>query len=205
MHLLYMISIALANNIDNISVRIVYSIRNIKISLAKNLWISIITFFISSASAFSGSILPKYLNKQISSVLSLLLLVGMGLWIILEPYIKKAYNKKVIFNKMQHTNFVNILNEPEKADANNSKDIDFKEATILGIALSLNNIGGSLSIGIMGLNPIFIGLFSSLISFLVLLLGNYAAEFFNRWNFQDKANIIAGIILILIGIKQVIH
>jgi len=47
MHFIYTIFIALANNLDNISVRIAYSIRGVKISILKKLWISIITFFIS--------------------------------------------------------------------------------------------------------------------------------------------------------------
>ena len=45
MDFIYLILIAMANNIDNISVRISYSIRRVKISTLKNLWIAIITCF----------------------------------------------------------------------------------------------------------------------------------------------------------------
>lgn len=204
MHFVYLTLIALANNIDNISVRIAYSIRGIKISLWKNLWISIITFFISSISAFSGSILLNILSKQTCSIISLLLLVSIGLWIILEPYFKKENTSEPLTDRNENVNIIKILDEPERADIDKSNDIDFKEATLLGIALSINNIGGGLSAGVMGLNVIFIGLFSAVISFFAILSGNYITGLFRKWSFEEKANIIAGILLIALGIKQII-
>lgn len=204
MHFVYLTLIALANNIDNISVRIAYSIRGIKISLWKNLWISIITFFISSISAFSGSILLNILSKQTCSIISLLLLVSIGLWIILEPYFKKENNSEPLTDRNENVNIIKILDEPERADIDKSNDIDFKEATLLGIALSINNIGGGLSAGVMGLNVIFIGLFSAVISFFAIWSGNYITGLFRKWSFEEKANILAGILLIALGIKQII-
>jgi putative sporulation protein YtaF len=122
---------------------------------------------------------------------------------MLEPFFKKE-NKLTETNDKNDNTIYGILMKPENADADNSKDIDYKEATLLGIALSVNNIGGGLSAGMIGLNSFFVGLFSAIISFLALWAGNYITEFFNRWNLGKKANIIAGIVLILIGIKQVL-
>lgn len=204
MHLIYTIFIALVNNLDNISVRIAYSIRGIKITTPKNLWISVITFFISSLAAFSGNAVSQAFSNKVSSILSMTMLVIIGLWIILEPYFKKENKVKDKESSIQNSNIYNILKEPETADADNSKDIDFKEATFLGIALSINNVGGSLSAGMIGLNSFFIGFFSAVISFLALWAGNYITEFFNKWNLTKKANIISGVILILIGIKQIL-
>lgn len=200
MHLIYTVFIALINNLDNISVRIAYSIRGIKISILKNLWISVITFVISSLAAFSGNFLTKVLSSNISSILSMLLLIVIGLWIIIEPYFNKASEDKI----KQDPSIYNVLRNPEIADLDNSKDIDYKEATLLGVAMSVNNIGGGISAGMIGLNSILIGLFSAIISFLALWSGNYITEFFNKRNLGNKANFASGIILILIGIKQVI-
>jgi len=202
MHLIYTIFIALANNLDNIAVRIAYGIRGIKISTWKNLWISVITFLISSFAAFSGSFISKVLNKNVSSVISMILLVSIGLWIMLEPIIKKEGKKADIPISESDNKIYNILKNPEKADCDNSKDIDFKEATFLGVALSINNIGGGLSAGMIGLNPFLVGLFSAIISFLALWAGNYIAELFNKHNLGKKATIIAGVLLIIIGISQ---
>jgi putative sporulation protein YtaF len=203
MHFIYVFFIALANNIDNIGVRIAYSIRGIKIPLPKNLWISLITFIISSFAAFSGSIISGFLSKQISSIVSMMFLIAIGLWIILEPQLRKRNVLREESNAGRK-NIYNILIKPENADMDDSKEIDFKEATFLGIALSINNIGGGLSAGMIGLNSFFVGLFSAVISFLALWSGNYITKFFNKWNLGDKATILSGILLILIGIKQIL-
>lgn len=200
MHFIYTLIIALANNLDNISVRFAYSIRGIKISNLNNLWISIITFIISFLSASSVSMVSKYLNEMVASIISMLLLIAIGLWIIFEQY----YNKNHISSDKNHYGILDILRKPEKADLDNSKDIDFKEATLLGIALSINNIGGGISAGMIGLSPIFVGFLTAVISFIAIWSGNFVSVFFNKWNLNTKSAIIAGITLIFLGIKQVI-
>lgn len=134
----------------------------------------------------------------------MILLVIIGCWIIIEPYFKKEVNSEIEDNTNKEKTVYDILKEPENADIDNSKDIDFKEATFLGIALSINNIGGGLSAGMIGLNSLFVGLFSAVISFLALWAGNYITDFLNKWNLGKKATLIAGILLILIGMKQVL-
>jgi putative sporulation protein YtaF len=200
MHFIYVLLIALANNIDNIGVRIAYSIRGIKISVKTNLWISVITFVISTLSAYSGSFLTKFISKGTSSKISMFLLCTIGLWIIIEPY----YNMKKPQINSEDNSLYDILRSPEKADKDNSKYIDFKEATVLGIALSINNIGGSLSAGMIGLNSFFIGFFSAVLSFVALWAGNYITVFFKKFEIGNKATITAGLVLIMIGIGQVL-
>ena len=87
-HFLYAFFIALTNNFDNIGARIAYSIRGIKIRILINLWISVITFVISFLAALSGSIITGSLRKRFSSVIAMVLLVAIGFWMILEPYLK---------------------------------------------------------------------------------------------------------------------
>jgi putative sporulation protein YtaF len=200
MHFVYVLLIALANNIDNIGVRIAYSIRGIKISVPTNLWISVITFFISAFSAYFGTFLSKFLSKGTSSIISMVLLCTIGLWIIVEPY----YNKRKPQKSNEDDSLYNILRSPEKADKDNSKYIDFKEATVLGIALSINNIGGSLSAGMIGLNSFFIGFFSAVLSFAALWAGNYITDLFKKFGLGNKATIVAGLVLMIIGINQVL-
>ena len=85
----------------------------------------------------------------------------------------------------------------------NSKHIDFREATFLGIALSINNVGGGVSAGIIGLNSFWVGFLSAVLSFLALWAGNYVAEAFVRWHISQKASVVAGLLLIGIGIEQI--
>ena len=203
-NLFYTFFIALSNNFDNIGVRIAYSIRGIKITTLINIWISVITFFISYFAAFSGTLITGFFGKQLSSIIAMLLLTAIGSYMILEQYIKKA--KKAPDEESDQgneTSILKVLAKPENADMDRSKHIDFKEATILGIALSINNVGGGLSAGMMGLNSFWVGLLSAVISFIALWSGNYIAEFFIKWNISNKATVAAGIVLIAIGIEQI--
>ena len=163
-----------------------------------------ITFVISYFAAFSGTIMTGFFGKQLSSIIAMLLLTAIGSWMILEQYIKKANTDFVEEPAAQNaSSILHVLARPENADMDRSKHIDFKEATILGIALSINNVGGGLSAGMMGLNSFWVGLLSAVISFIALWSGNYIAEFFIKWNISKKATVVAGIALIAIGIEQI--
>lgn len=224
MHFIYTLLIALVNNLDNIGVRIAYSIRGIKIPHLKNLWISIITFIISSTAAFSGKLISIIVTQKVASLLSMIILTIVGICIVLEPHMKarkkssitdsthkkdstknstKDSSEDISENCTSNTIF-KILENPEIADIDKSKTIDFKESTLLGIALSINNIGGSLGAGVIGINSILIGLLSAIISFIVLWAGNYLIQFLYKWKLQNKFNLLAGVILIMLGIKQII-
>lgn len=204
MHFLYTVFIALANNLDNISVRIAYSLRGIKISVLMNLWISAITFTVAVFAALGGTELSSLFSRGVSSVISMLILFGIGFWIIKGQFAGTEEENSEDTAK-QEKGVLNILRKPENADADGSKVIDFKEATMLGIALSLDNIGGGFSAGMLGLNAFYMGLMSALVSFLALWAGNFVAGFLNRFGLGKKAAIVSGIALMLIGLRQVLN
>ncbi|MDA8086514.1 MAG: sporulation membrane protein YtaF [Nitrospiraceae bacterium] len=201
---LYTFFIALTNNFDNIGARIAYSVRGVRISLLINLWISVITFVISFFAAFAGKTISGLIARQITSLIAMLILTVIGSWIILEPYIKKTRNCIRQPERGEKRGACHVLLNPADADMDNSKHIDFKEAALLGIALSINNIGGGMSAGLMGLNSFLVGFLSALISFIALWAGNYISEFFIKWRISNKASFAAGLLLIAIGIKQII-
>lgn len=199
-HLLYAFLIALTNNVDNIGARIAYSIQGIKISNPINFWISIITFVISFIAALLGTMLTGSLGKRFSSVIAMGLLVAIGSWMILSSYRKNRCRENPSRENLK--SIWTILLKPENADMDRSKHIDFKEGTVLGIALSINNVGGGLSAGMIGLNAFLVGFLSAALSFVALWTGNYVAEFFIRRHMADKTAVVGGILLIAIGIEQ---
>jgi putative sporulation protein YtaF len=199
-HFLYAFAIALANNVDNIGARIAYSIGGVKISLPINLWITAITFVISFFAAFLGAKLTGSLGAQFASLIAMVILVALGLWMIIDSLLKAKRSRSSARGNSK--NILGVLLNPEKADRDHSKHIDFKEGTLLGIALSINNIGGGLCAGMMGLNAVFVAFLSAALSFVALWAGNHLAELFIKWKIADKATVVGGVILIAIGIEQ---
>ena len=200
----YTFFIALTNNVDNVAARIAYSIRGIRISTPINIWISVITFVISCFAAYSGTMISGFLSKQLSSIIGMSLLTGIGLWMIVEQYVTKTKDSAGASEKEKNNGVFGIMMKPENADMDHSKHIDFREATLLGVALSINNVGGGISAGMIGLNPFWVGFLSAVLNFIALWVGNHIAEVFIKWNLSRRATVVAGIILIAIGIEQVI-
>ena len=96
-----------------------------------------------------------------------------------------------------------ILRDPEKADFDGSKTISFSEAIVLGIALSIN-IAGGFDAGITNLNLWLTATISGVFSFICIsgfaYVGKrFLAEYLGKW-----ATVIAGVLLILIGIDQLL-
>ena len=121
----------------------------------------------------------------------------------MEQYITKTKDSTGESEQEKNSVF-GIMMKPENADMDRSKHIDFREATFLGVALSINNVGGGVSAGMTGLNPFWVGFLSAVLNFVALWGGNYIAEVFIRWNLSRRATVVAGMILIAIGIEQVI-
>jgi len=123
---------------------------------------------------------------------------------ILEPHLKKDNDCTDESFQGNKKSACHVLLNPQNADMDDSKHIDFKEATLLGIALSINNVGGGVSAGMIGLNSFWVGFLSAALSFIALWTGNYVAAFFIKWKISDKATVAAGMLLIAVGIEQII-
>lgn len=201
--LLPLLLICLTNNVDNAAARIAYSVRGIRVSLPINAWITIVTFVITFSATFSGTIITEFLSKRFSSIVAMVILTAIGLWMIVEQYVKKS-DEPGDAQGDEKKSVLDIMRKPEDADMDRSMHIDFKEATFLGVALSINNVGGGVSAGMIGLSPFWVGFLSAMISFLIFWGGNYIAEAFVRWNLSHRATVAAGLILIAIGIEQVL-
>ncbi len=187
--------IAAANSLDNLGAWIAFDMNGIRASARVNLWLSAVTMVVSAGAAWLGRSLSGVLDQRVCGVISAAVFIGMGAWFLLEPFRKRREDKKSLL--------IGILEHPEQADINHSKDIDFKEAALLGVALSLNNAGGSFSGGLVGISPWAIGVLSVAFSFGALWLGRWISGLLRRWGLNKKAVLVSGAILILIGLKQI--
>lgn len=182
MHILYLLFIALINSIDNIGIRIAYSLGGIKVQMTKNLLISLMAFAVSFTASLSGSVISHFLSEDTSSILSMLLLGFTGIKIILEPYFDKD-KENVIDNTLS-----------------------YKESISVGTALALDDIGGSVGVGLVGYSPFTVGSAFFIVSFLIFLSGNYMIKFLARFKLSNKlTTLMAGLVMIAIGISQVIE
>jgi putative Mn2+ efflux pump MntP len=83
------------------------------------------------------------MSKALSSVIAMAFLSAIGLWMMSEPYRTRNNDcPPSLYPGQKKKGVCPALLNPRNADMDNSKHIDFSEATVLGIALSINNVGG---------------------------------------------------------------
>lgn len=215
--ILQLLVLALALSIDAFGIGISYGVRKINFKISSLVIISFIALLFSSISIWIGTIIANIFSKNITSFISILILVILGLFII-KKGIEKDDDKPISSydTNNEHKNIyslfikslgitINIIKTPSICDLNNSLKIDPKEALYLGVALSLDCIGTSIAISSFGrytfLFPIFIVIFQ--LTF--LLLGTFLGKkTIVKFLDESKISITSGLILITIGFLRLI-
>jgi len=179
MQLIYLFTIAILNSIDNIGIGVAYSVAGIRVKLPKNILIAFLAFIVSFLSSLLGQFISYFLNDTECSIISMFLLVLMGTRMIYTSFSKKKNN-----------------------DSNNIKELEYKEALYVGIALALDDISSSVSSALIGYSPFMVSFPYFIISLIIFFSGNYSVKFITKLNLGNKPTIAAGALMIFIGISQ---
>lgn len=210
MHILSILLFVISASLDNLVVGIAYGIRKLKISLLSNLLIAFISCAGTLLSMLVGKLIGYFMSPHNANIIGSILLAILGLWFIISS-LKKSTLKKEEFdivtsqkkqNKIEYYNCGELLESPEKADIDNSGNIDLKEALTLGLALALNNMGLGIGASIAGLSITLTSLLTFLFSFLTIPIGYYVGKNFLSKILENKADMISGIIIILLAIYE---
>ncbi|MGB9803343.1 hypothetical protein, partial [Desulfofundulus sp.] len=164
--------LALSSNLDNIGIGTSYGIRRIGLPFRSNLIVALVSTTGTIVSMCMGSLVAKYIQAYLANIIGSSIIVGVGAWIILQSWINPSDNtaepvcqetsgsaapqsgaEKILeFHIKSLGIFVRILREPWRADVDFSKEIDGKEAFLLALALTINNLASGFGGGIVGIN-----------------------------------------------------
>lgn len=178
------ILLALSASIDALSLGITYGIKKTKMSRIGNIIIFATLLILTGFSVILG----HYISILFSQTFSVLL--GSSLLILLGLYnIYKANNVS--------TNF----------DTDNSNYIDEKEAFMLGLAVAVDASCVSLSSGMIGLGSFILPILMAIFHTFFVNCGNVVATTIVKiLRISNKfLSILAGIILIFIGILRILY
>ncbi|MFJ8529216.1 sporulation membrane protein YtaF [Bacillus sp. NPDC094106] len=189
--------IGIASNLDNAGVGIAYGIRKIQISWVNSFIIALFGFLFTLLAGFFGNWISLFISDFMANLIGAIVLGIIGGFILCQPLLSKEEAPEKNANM-----FIRILRNPENADFDGSKTISFSEALILGVALSINNIAGGFDAGITNLNLWWTAIVSGVFSFICVSGFSYIGKRFLAEYLGEWATIIAGILLILIGIDQ---
>ena len=201
---LIILAFAISSSIDNLGVGISYGIRKIRIGIGANLLIGLICFLMSIVGISFGVWLSKILPGMFPVIIGSFFLIIIGIRIILLA----VPRKKVLAVSDESSNpslsIKGILKNPEAADVDNSGEIGWGEAMILGVALSANALTNGLGAGLLGFSPFAISLtaaIGSIISVWVgVTLGHKLADVrIGSFTLGQFGTIISGILILIIA------
>lgn len=200
------ILLVLALSLDAFVASMAYGTNGIRIPFESIIIIDLVCAFFLSISLFLGNFLGEILPQNITIIISFLILISIGIYYLFESFIKNYLKKKKNKNKLKLKLFnisfiIEIYIDETKADIDNSKTLNSKEALYLALALSLDSVAIGFGSGLININFIYI-IFLSLIMDLIaiwsgLLLGRIFVE-------KSKLDLswLAGVILIVLAILK---
>lgn len=196
--------LVLSLSLDTFVASVAYGTNKIKIPFKSASIITLVSTITLGISLFFGSLFKDLLSANIASILSFLLLLGLGIFrlfeCIIKSYIDKIYNHQapLTFKLFDFKFVLEIYADETKADYDKSKMLTPKEALYLAIALSLDSlaVGFGSSLGYINYSEVLF--LSLIIGFLSLLFGCIVGYHINKIS-NINLSWLSGVMLIALA------
>lgn len=206
--------IAISCNLDNVGVGISYGVRGIRLPFLTNLYIALLTACGTGLAMVLGQQTFLFLSPESGAILGGGILIAMGVWVVLQETVFRAEPKCPEARKPAPgedrprqslwRRVVCILNNPSLADDDFSGHIDFKEGTLLGLALLLNNLPNGVAAAMIKLPVLVTILAVGLLSILTFWLGIGIGRYLGVHRSGKWTWVASGLILMVIGLAEII-
>ena len=172
MHILSVLSLSIASNLDNFAIGLVYGTRKIRIPFMSNLIIALFSGLGTILSCFVGDVLREMFGGMMCNIVGGLLVIGIGLWTIFIS-MKGEAQRPV---EESHLSIKTIIDEPQIADVDHSGHISTKESLLVGVALAVNCLATGLGAGMTGLGVVVTTIAVTALSLLCVSLGVWSGR-----------------------------
>jgi putative sporulation protein YtaF len=197
-------TLAFATSLDSLGVGVAYGLSKTRVGPKAHVCIGLVMFLITWAAATLGNAVARAVPEEAGKILSAVVFVGLGIW-ALAPMLRRkrpdARDSEPPL-KEQPPSLAATLFDPRLADRDGSRDIDLREAFLLGAALSLNNIGGGVSAGLIHLSAVSMAALSVLFNVLFLVGGHLVGIRLSETRLSAYTRAVSGLLLVLIGLWQ---
>ena len=209
MHI-FLLSIVLS--VDGFFVGLSLGAKNIRLPMRCTLLMITISMLFAFFSISFGEVLAQLLPGRTASVLGGAIMLLIGLWLVIGGLVRRPPRLKEpqgsFFSRLRaNTNLpVKILSDPPAGDMNHSGVIEWKEALILGMSLSIDILGTGVAMGALGVSAFFAVPCIGLSLFFFLSAGTLmASRVFRLFSLSDNTlSCICGAILVLVSISRLI-
>ena len=196
-----------------------YGARKFRLPFLSNFICALIPCLGTYLTMFIGSTLRRFVSGQLAGLLGAGVIMAAGAVLIVQSAGKSRKSKeaeqpyedpRAASSRAGHRpgfslkELGKILRDPLRADYDYSGTIEVKEAFVVALALTLNNLSAGFAAGLMGLNVLLMVGSSFIVSIIFFYAGIgigllFIARWFGRWS-----DLVAGIILFLLGIYELL-
>lgn len=211
------ILLAVSLSLDALGVGLTYGLRKIKVPLSSKLIICFFSILYAGAALLAGRSLSTIISPDISKLIGVIILLGMGIWIILQALFKKDNGSlpaddyigkertllKIVIKSLGIT--IKVIKNPGEGDLDKSGTIEISESILLGLALSVDAIGVALGSALAGFHSMFIPFAVGLCQLIFLYTGTFLGERFSLVQKINKRFVSAfpGILLIILALIRI--
>lgn len=206
MHWLTILLIAVAANLDNLGISVSYGIKLTRIPFVSNLVIAVISMICAYISITAGEYLSHFISLTLANYAGGLLIIFLGGKCMVEAFFpgKNSDPSPEPVPARADSRYSKVICQPSLADVNEDKVISFKESILLGLALAMNCLAMGLGAGFTGISPVFTTIAIGLFSLISIDAGIRIGTKINNDKIGKYSNLIAGLILILIGAYEIL-
>lgn len=176
--------------IDVLLISISFGIKQMDIKLRYNIFISVMTGICTFLAMLFGNVFSSFISPSIGNTVGALILFFLS-GKVLSDSAKTKHPKTNLLEELK-TN-------PEAIDRNQSGTTELFEIFLLGLLLSLNNVGLGFSASLAELNIMLVSVLSFLFSFIFLKIGFYIGKKCDSKLIQKHADTLSAFIMILLG------
>ena len=183
--------IAAVSNLDNLGAGVAFGIRGKRINAVANLTVAGITMFATAAALTGGHLLSKVLPSAMTGWLGPLIIIAIGIATVRTPAQTPRPRDSAIAPRGDRCH-------PPDVDGVMSR----QEAIVLGVALSVNNLGTGVGAGVSGIPALATTVSAGLLSLACVGGGSLFGRVFGRLVLGRDAPAIAGILLLALGLAM---
>lgn len=194
---------SISSNLDNLVVGIAYGIKNINVKITANLLIAIITSTGTFLSMSLGLYISKFLPHYMSNYLGSGVIIILGVYFVIQSMIKLINNTSSKELALKNVN--DMIEYAKKSDADDSGDISIKEALLVALGLTFNNLGTGVAASITGVSIQFTVILTFILSMLTIIIGETIGNHVFGKVLGRYSPLFSGILLIILGVFEFLN
>ncbi|NLM34483.1 MAG: sporulation membrane protein YtaF [Clostridiales bacterium] len=197
MHVLSTFFFCAAASSDSLIIGLSYGSKGIRLKFCSNFLVAAISSLGTFLAMLLGLGLHEGISYKYTTIIGSVLLILFGFYMLISSLRKKK-------ERGQSLGYQDYINHPEHFDKDSSQEIEVKEAVILGVILSVNNVGIGIGASVAGLNIFITSLLSLIFSMVFVKLGFFIGKKLISSRLAKCIEYISALIIIFLGLYQLL-